>query len=114
MDDITERLLRRILLFYAYPGNWAKPIGKINRSPRAVVDSGRIARTALKANSTGTMLCVTCDILDVAITELGRKCNIPDPRMTEIARGASPTSEESSNLLKELDKYFDTKFPGKF
>jgi hypothetical protein len=111
MDGMTEKLLRRVLVFYAYPGSWSKPFGKSKRTPRAVRDSGRLAKAALKAQNVGAILCVTCDILDVALTELGRKCNIPDPRVTEIARGVNPTDEEFRDLVKELDKMYEDKFP---
>jgi len=111
MDDLTEKLLRRVLLFYAYPGSWAKPPGKYNRPPKAVVDSGRLARAALKASSVGAILCTTCDILGLALTELGRKCAILDPRMAEIARGETPTEEEADNLINKLDEIFEAKYP---
>jgi hypothetical protein len=111
MDDMTKKLLRRVLIFYAYPGNWARPVGKINRPPKAVLDAGKLARTALRAKSVGAILCTTCDILDMALTELSRKCDIADPRMAEIARGKDPTNEECDKLITELDKIFETRFP---
>jgi hypothetical protein len=111
MDDMIEKLLRRVLLFYAYPGNWAKPFGRYGRSPKATLDSGRLARAALKADSIGAILCTTCDVLNIAMTELSRKCGISDPRMAEIARGKDPTEEEGEKLITELDKIFNNKYP---
>lgn len=108
--DGMEDLLRKVLIFYAYPGNWAKPFGKISRHPRAVVDSGRLAKAAIKAQTFGAMLCVVCDVLNIALTELGRKTGISDPRIGAIATGTEPTPEESDKLCKELDVLIKSRF----
>jgi hypothetical protein len=114
MGEMTERLLRRVLSFYSYPGNWAKPFGKFNRPPRAVLDAGKLARAALKAKSVGAILCTTCDVIDMPLTKLGRQCGILDPRMAEIARGKDPSEEEFTKLVEELDKAYKAKFPRLF
>ena len=107
---ITEEyLLRRLLAWSADPVRWTGeqsgergPYSVMGRRPGALVDAGRIARSAAEAKL-GALFRAVCDAEDVSITDVSRKSGIPVGRIAEIISGSDPTDSESDMLKVGLE-----------
>lgn len=101
-----EGLLKALLAWYARPKVWEREVSQApyssGASSRAIRDSGQIARSALAANGVGGLLKVLCDAHEIPLTALGRKADVPDTRIAEIARGSDPSLVESRRLSRAL------------
>ena len=103
MEGLTkEYLLRTLLAWYANPSNWkAPPLGTNGGKKFAMeLDRGRVARTALLKITVGNLLKATCDAHGIHLMELGRRAELPDPRMGEIVRESDGLGLNESNRLR--------------
>jgi hypothetical protein len=104
----SEYLLRLVLEWYSRPSNhFASRVqgGPYSGSARtaAAADGGRWAARALAAQDVGSLLLVACDILDVALTDLSRRAEIPMHAIQEIASGRHPTEPEGAAIRRLLE-----------
>lgn len=107
-EDLTEGFLLRIVLaWYADPGNWApngpsSPYAHLGRSGVAA-DFGRKARAVLTSKSVGDLLRVSCDVLDVPVTEVARRSRMSMARIAEIVSGSPAERDESVALRSSIE-----------
>jgi len=104
MELNREVLLTFILSWYAEYKHWTSGI---NYKPKAIIDQGKLAKSAINARSIGELLVVFCNSINISMSEVGHKCEIPMPRMTEIIMtNTIITPEESKIIWKILDEEY--------
>lgn len=67
------------------------------------MDAGQKARAALSAQSIGELFRISCDILDIPITEVSRRSGVSMARIADIVSGSPFKGEESSALRTGVD-----------
>jgi hypothetical protein len=106
-----EHLLRMVLRRYASDSWYASGSAlfgqRSNAPPKALSDRGRVAASAVQARTLGELIVCVCNALDVALTDVGRRAGIPDPRMGSICRGEEPSNEESCRIRTILEEEVD-------
>lgn len=100
MSNLTkDNLLSLILSWYADHDNW---VFNIQGKSKANIDGGRLARSAIDAKSVGALIVILCNSIDISISVIATKCNIPMPRMVSLIQKNDMTEDESKVIWNIL------------